>query len=95
MGVPVIALAGKTHAGRVGVSLLSSVGLPELIAETPETYVNLAVELAHDLDQLETLRQGLRDRMHHSPLTDAGGFTRQLEAAYRGMWKKYCESSSK
>ena len=93
MGVPVIALAGKTHAARVGVSLLSSVGLPELIAQTPKAYVELAVTLAKNLDRLETLREGLRHKMHHSPLTDATGFTRQLEAAYRRMWKKWCEKS--
>jgi predicted O-linked N-acetylglucosamine transferase (SPINDLY family) len=90
MGVPVIVLAGKTHAGRVGVSLLSNVGLPELIADTPEAYVERAVSLARDLDRLETLRRSLRRKMEQAPLTDATGFTRQLETAYREMWKRWC-----
>jgi protein O-GlcNAc transferase len=95
MGVPVITLAGITHAGRVGVSLLTQAGLPELIAESPEHYAALALELANDLPGLQGLRQGLRARLAASALCDAQGFTRALEAAYREMWVKYCESGGK
>jgi predicted O-linked N-acetylglucosamine transferase (SPINDLY family) len=95
MGVPVVTLAGKMHAGRVGVSLLTQVGLPELIAKTPERYVALAVELASDLKRLQSLRQGLRECLKRSPLMDAAGFTRSLEQAYREMWKKYCQAGGK
>jgi predicted O-linked N-acetylglucosamine transferase (SPINDLY family) len=91
MGVPVIALAGKTHAARVGVSLLSSVGLPELIAQTPAAYVEQALALAGDLERLAALREGLRHKMQQSPLTHATRFTRSLESVYRGVWRKYCE----
>ncbi len=87
MGVPVVTLAGRTHAGRVGVSLLSNVGMEELIADSTEAYVRLAVELASDLDRLERLRARLRGRMARAPLTDAQGFTRTLEQAYREMWR--------
>ncbi|MFQ5936709.1 MAG: tetratricopeptide repeat protein, partial [Acidiferrobacterales bacterium] len=92
MGVPVITLAGETHAGRVGVSLLSYAGLAELIADSTEAYVKVAVSLARDLTRLQTLRQGLREHLRHSPLTDAKGFTRTLEAAYRQMWTNYCNT---
>lgn len=94
MGVPVVTLAGQTHAGRVGVSLLSHLGLPELVAESPEAYAAIAVALANDLEHLRTLRQGLRTQLQRSPLMDAVSFTRTLEAAYREMWTKYCEASS-
>jgi predicted O-linked N-acetylglucosamine transferase (SPINDLY family) len=90
MGVPVITLAGKSHASRVGVSLLSNVGLPELIATTPEEYVAKAVNLARDPEKLQSLRKCLRDMMSHSPLTDAKKFTHQLEEAYRKMWRTWC-----
>jgi predicted O-linked N-acetylglucosamine transferase (SPINDLY family) len=90
MGVPVITLAGTTHAGRVGVSLLTHAGLPELIVASPEAYVALAVELANDLPRLQGLRESLRARLAASPLCDAEGFTRALEAAYRGMWLDWC-----
>jgi protein O-GlcNAc transferase len=90
MGVPVITLAGTTHAGRVGVSLLTQAGLAEFITPTPQAYVELAIELANDLPRLQGLRQSLRERLAASALCDAKGFTRALEAAYREMWEKYC-----
>jgi len=93
MGVPVIALAGESHASRVGVSLLSNVGLSELIAESTEDYIKKAVTLADNLDKLQDLRANLRPLMARSPLMDATGFTRSLEAAYRKMWKRWCDQN--
>jgi predicted O-linked N-acetylglucosamine transferase (SPINDLY family) len=93
MGVPVITLAGNTHASRVGVSLLSNVGLHELIATSPEEYVAKAIDLAHDMEKLQSLRKCLRDIMACSPLTDAKRFTIHLEEAYRRMWIKWCKKS--
>lgn len=94
MGVPVVALAGAAHAARVGVSLLTNIGHPELIANDADGYLKLAVELANDPARLRQLRSSLRDGMRHSPLTDAVGFTRELENAYRGMWHRWCAKSS-
>ena len=92
MGVPVITLSGHCFAGRHSTSHLANAGLPELITTTPEEYVAVALALAQDADRLTTLRQGLRERLAASPLCDAAGYTRDLEAAYRGMWEKYCEN---
>ena len=94
MGVPVITLAGQTHASRVGVSLLTNAGLPELIAQDADDYLRLAVQLATDPTRLADLRATLRDRMAASPLMDAPRFARNLEAAYREMWRKWCAVSS-
>ena len=90
MGVPVVTLAGSSHVSRVGVSLLSSVGLPEMIAQTPQQYVEIAVGLARDLPRLADLRLTLRPRMRASPLMDAPRFARDIEAAYRQMWRIWC-----
>jgi predicted O-linked N-acetylglucosamine transferase (SPINDLY family) len=83
MGVPVVSLAGRTAVGRAGVSILSNLGLPELIADSPEQYIKIAGELAGNLPRLSELRAGLRERMRQSPLTDAPRFARHVEAAYR------------
>ena len=88
-----ITLAGKSHASRVGVSLLSNVGLSELIAKSTEDYIKKAVTLADNLDKLQDLRANLRPLMARSPLMDATGFTRSLEAAYRKMWKRWCDQN--
>ena len=92
MGVPVITLAGETHVSRVGASILSHVGLPELIAESLEDYLKKAVQLAGDPDRLKALRNNLRSMMARSRLMDTNGFTRSLESAYRQMWHRWCAS---
>jgi predicted O-linked N-acetylglucosamine transferase (SPINDLY family) len=92
MGVPVITLAGVAHVARVGVSLLTNVGLPELVATTADEYVQLAVALAADRDRLDRLHSTLRRQMEHSPLMNAPRFARNVEAAYRQTWRNWCQS---
>jgi len=94
MGVPVVTLAGERHAGRVGVSLLTNVGLGELVAPTKDRYVEIALALASDVERLANLRAGMRDRVRGSALMDAAGFTRGLEEEYRRMWGAWCGASS-
>jgi len=93
MGVPVVTLAGRTAVGRSGVSLLSNVGLRQLVAGSPDEYVRIAAELARDLPSLAALRQGLRNRMLQSPLTDATRFARNIENTYREMWRQWREKN--
>jgi len=90
MGVPVISLEGGSHAARVGSSLLSAVGLNELIATDLENYVRIARELATNRERLLHLRATLREEMRRSSLTDAESATRAIESAYRTMWESYC-----
>jgi protein O-GlcNAc transferase len=92
MGVPVITLAGTTHASRVGVSLLSNVGLPEVIAKTYDEYRDIAVNLAADTERLQLLHKKIRLNMMNSPLTDAKQFTLNLEKCYQTMWETWCKS---
>jgi protein O-GlcNAc transferase len=91
MGVPVVTLMGKTVVGRGGWSQLCNLGLKELAAPTPQEYVNIAVKLAGDLPRLQELRSTLRGRMEASPLMDAPSFARNVEAAYRVMWRRWLE----
>jgi predicted O-linked N-acetylglucosamine transferase (SPINDLY family) len=90
MGVPVITLTGHSFAGRHSTSHLANVGLSELVTTTPEQYVAVALALAQDPERLTTLRRDLRTRMAASSLCDARGYTQALEAAYRGMWQRWC-----
>jgi predicted O-linked N-acetylglucosamine transferase (SPINDLY family) len=91
MGVPVVSLAGRTAMGRSGLSILSNVGLAELVAGAVDQYVQIAVELSRNTNQLRDLRAGLRDRMRGSPLMQAQQFARDVEAAFGSMWRKSCE----
>ncbi len=92
MGVPVIALAGEWHAGRVGASILTQVELTELIASDSDDYVRIAVELAHDRERLLELRRRLRLLMTASPLCDSKSFARAVDEVYRSVWRSWCES---
>lgn len=93
MGVPVVTLAGSGHAARVGVSLLRSVGLPELIGADEDAYVQIAAGLATDPARLGATRAGLRARLAASPLCDAHGFVYRWEAALRMMWREWCAAA--
>jgi protein O-GlcNAc transferase len=93
MGVPVISLAAGWYIQRVGASLLAAVGLPDLAVDSADAYVERARALADDLPALAELRDGLRQRMARSPLLDGAGLTRRLEAAYRRMWRRWCEGA--
>jgi predicted O-linked N-acetylglucosamine transferase (SPINDLY family) len=91
MGVPVVSLAGTLPVSRGGLSILTTAGLPGLVARTPDDYVRIAIDLASDLPGLAELRITLREKVKGSPLMDPVRFARSLEGAYRTMWHRWCE----
>jgi predicted O-linked N-acetylglucosamine transferase (SPINDLY family) len=90
MGVPVVTMTGDRHATRVGYDLLSRVGLNELAAKDPGSYVAIAVALAIDLPRLALIRRELRERMQGSTLCDAANFAKEFEAGMRRIWHEWC-----
>lgn len=74
MGVPVLTLAGNTYAGRLGVSCLANVGLPDWIADSTDIYLEKAIAFANDPATLSFLRTNLRAQALASPLFDAKKF---------------------
>ena len=90
MGVPVVTLRGDSFVSRIGLSILSTLGMHEHVAETEDDYIATAVALASNLDALAELRAGLRRKLMNSPLCDGIGFTKGLEEAYRDMWGSWC-----
>ncbi len=90
-GLPVLTRAGDTFASRVAASLLTAVGMPELITASPADYEALALRLARSPGELGGLRAKLRQARASAPLFDTPRFVRNLEAAYERMWAIYCE----
>jgi len=91
MGVPVVTLAGESHAGRVGASLLTAVGVEqETVARSQDDYLAKAVALSGDRDRLKRWRTELRTRMAESKLRDEAGFARTFEQALRDAWRERC-----
>ena len=88
-GLPVLTQLGETLAGRVAGSLLTAMGLPELIARSPEEYEDLAVELATNPFKLKQIQEKLLLNRLSTPLFDAELFTRGIEDAFIKIYHHY------
>jgi protein O-GlcNAc transferase len=91
-GVPVVSWSGRTAASRCGHTILSTIGLPELVADGAEHYVEIAAGLARDRDRLAALKSGLPARIRSSAIMDEAAFVDDLEDLYRGMWRDWCRA---
>jgi protein O-GlcNAc transferase len=88
MGLPVLTLSGSAMPSRVGASLCHEYGLTELIADTAEKYIELAVSHARDSDLLDARVAALTARL--SVARDSVDFARKLEHAYTTLWQEKC-----
>ncbi|AFZ26553.1 TIGR03032 family protein [Cylindrospermum stagnale PCC 7417] len=93
-GLPVITCPGTTFASRVAASLLTAVGLPELVTANLQEYEQLAINLAKSPGELLQLKQKLAQNRTTHPLFDTSRFTRNLEQAYSKMWEVYAAGKS-
>ena len=82
LGVPLVTMRGNTPTANGGVSILTTAGLPELIADSPQAYVDIACRLASDIDRMNLLRKSLRPRLKASPIMDAARYVRALESLF-------------
>jgi predicted O-linked N-acetylglucosamine transferase (SPINDLY family) len=90
MGVPVLTLTGERSVSRSAASILAALGLEDWIASSEEDYLRKALARATDVSGLAALRGSLRRRLQASPLMDEARFARDVEAAYREMWRTWC-----
>ncbi len=88
-GVPLVTLAGEAPSARIGASLLSALGLEELIATSAEDYQRIALDLARDGERLGALKAKLRGNLESEPLFDMARLARHLERAYELMWARH------
>jgi protein O-GlcNAc transferase len=90
MGVPMVALYGSTIIGRLSASILTTLNLAGWIANTPEQYVELAVQKSRDLQSLSELRGRLRGVFTSSVIGDRAVYVRDVEREYRQLWQAWC-----
>lgn len=88
-GLPVLTCIGETFPGRVAASLLKAVGLPELITNSQEEYIDLAINLANDPQRLRNIRNKLSENRLTTPLFDSTLFTKQIETGYQKAYDRY------
>jgi protein O-GlcNAc transferase len=94
MGVPVVTWPGKTVSSRWAATSLVPLDLTDFIADSPESYIELAVAKAADLESLSRLRASLRTRMATSDFGDGPHYCRTVGAAYLMMWQRWCDEQS-
>lgn len=88
-GLPVLTCPGRSFASRVAASLLTAVGLPELITSSQAEFEAKAIALARAPQELQALRQKLAAQRLSSPLFNGAQCARYLEAAYTTMYERY------
>jgi protein O-GlcNAc transferase len=93
-GLPIVTCAGRAFAGRMGASLLTAVGLPELITTDLDAYETLALKLATDRPLLESMRNKLLNNRATSSLFDVERTCRHIESAYTTMWEMHQRGDS-
>ena len=89
MGVPVLTYCGKTFAGRVAASLLTSLGLDDLIAHTIEGYESKAIELYSSPEMMMHIRQRLVENLMTKSLFNTGLYVNNLEVLYLEMYRRH------
>ena len=94
VGLPVVTKMGRGFAARVAGSLLSAVGLPELITETAGDYEALILALATDPHRLAVIRQKLAANRLSAPLFDTELFIRHLENGYQQAYQNYFDGEA-
>ena len=93
-GVPVLTYAGESFASRVAASLMSAVGLPELITRSLSEYEDLAVGLATDPERLRHIRATLAQNRSTTSLFDTALYAKNLEAAYETIYDRYLSGAA-
>ena len=90
MGVPVVSFRGARASGRAGLGILNAAGKSQWAAGETEKFVQIVSELSRDLSALAEIRRNLRSELERSTLMDGPRFARNVESAFRQMWRTYC-----
>ena len=92
MGVPVITLTGDHFVSRVATSLVTHVGRSDFAADSYDQYISIAKDLANNIDNLNLIRRSLRQQLHESSLCNGAEYAKNIEMAFRSMWKTWCQT---
>lgn len=87
-GLPVITLAGTTHPSRLGASILTAAGVPELVTQSITEYKKLAIQLANNTKLLKKLQQKVICAQRWAPLFKTDLLARNLESSYMEMIRR-------
>ena len=89
MGLPLLTINGNSFNSREAANIVHAVNLPEMITSSQEEYESLAIELANNPKKFRIIKEKLADNLPSAPLFDTPRFTKNLESAYKIMFKRY------
>ena len=92
MGVPVVAKLGNSLPSRAAGSILTALGLPDWVTDSNEAYIEIATRRASEIQELNTLRRELPDKIRGAAAGNPVAYGRAVDEAYRTMWRRYCSS---
>ncbi len=93
-GVPLLAVRGRRFASRISNTMLTHIGMADMIVADVDSYIARAVHLAHHPDELAGVRRRLAANREQMPLFDVQRFARHLESAYETVWARYCRGEA-
>lgn len=93
-GLPVLTCPGLTYSSRMGASILTSSGLPELICSSKNDYIEKAVFYANNPEELNNLKEKMGTIQKSAPLFNLANFVGKLETAYSRMWENYINGNN-
>jgi predicted O-linked N-acetylglucosamine transferase (SPINDLY family) len=95
MGCPTVTLRCSTIPGRVGSSILTTLGRRGWIAESIEDYCTTAIEAARAAPYRDAeSRERLRMTMRNSVLVDAYQYAAAVEGGFRSAWRRWCATQA-
>ncbi len=88
-GLPLLTCLGQHYASRMGASLCHAVGFPEWISDSPAQYVQRAIELGQQPEQLAELKQHLQQALSQAPLFQPQIWINNLEQQLQQLWQQH------
>lgn len=90
-GLPVLTFTGKSFSSRMGASLLNAIGLPDLVADSQQSYEAIAIELGNNPNKCEMIKARLIENRLTTSIFDIEEFTKNIELAYTKAFDIYQE----
>ena len=93
-GLPLLTQVGESFASRYAASLLTALGISELITYSQNDYIAKAIDLANNPVKLQLIKNKLKKNKLNTTLFNTSVFTKNIEASYLLMHKKYLQNET-
>ncbi|NEP84504.1 MAG: methyltransferase type 11, partial [Okeania sp. SIO3B3] len=90
IGIPIITKNGNSFRSLMGSSLLRSLSIPDLIVNNEAEYINLAIQLANNLELRQQKRQEIQEKMQQNPsFLDSHAYSAQIGELFQKLFQEW------